>query len=482
MAEQANTGDASQHLLASERQASPSAPGKMDIDTKKTEVTEKPVLLSSTSSRQAIQKRVGISTRIMPLVSALISTVISIMLLATDIQRWALPSDGYLAEYVKTEYPSVSVVVQIIGTLLGFLWTYSVTSAFNLTVRSKLMDLSTNVERLRLYVSVSRKAFDLTLPAWALIISVTFYGITLLPTWLWTGCLTPHIVTEYGIAETGTLRLPDTRNVTMPMETNRLNVWCDTVNLDNGTFSNCPGPRSTIPHVIVQNRSYGVGASVGLTDDSYTLYGDGPPRYSFQEIGLDTSVSCKYNTTADWTVGHNLTDRTKDDSLPNLFYAEGRRPNECWAGKPPGGVGNGYIVQSFNATADTVVAFSAGGCCCTWDGRPPYQLAIAAGRQYNFLNNIQCNLYFTTSLFNVSVDTQAWTMSVQSLGSNDTLMTTRQKQSQIEMAMRALQGITQVETTLYTSSVGSALERYMQSYYGSSFDPGQPDDSVLWYI
>ncbi|KAJ4300965.1 hypothetical protein N0V90_003054 [Kalmusia sp. IMI 367209] len=152
-------------------------------------------------------------------------------------------------------------------------------------------------------------------------------------------------------------------------------------------------------------RSYGVGASVGLSDGS--IHANPQNRnYSFVEPGLRTAVSCIVNKTSDFTI-------TK--SPYNEFF-------------------------------------------------PDRILAIAAGKWYKHLDKIQCTLDFQPERLNVSVDINSRNITVIPLNltnvefdpGNLTQVTTRQ-----------FELIANDQTNLYTSLVGNSLNSSISDYITS---------------
>lgn len=267
------------------------------------------------------------------------------------------------------------------ASIFAFAWTYSVCASINLTLRAVLAESHIPLTRLRVWASLSRRAPDMSLP-WVLLLATgLFWAVGLLPTWLWTGALTPQIVSW---RKYGSVSAPRVGNGSYPflLFTNTSQNWinCHWAVQSNGTFDLCPG-RTQSGRIIDSistassssgnarnhskldnsgynyiNRSYGVGVSAGLEQFPQLV---GLNNYIFSELAYQTTATCTYNLTSNWTLSANQTDYTSAP-IPNLFNAIGRLPNEDWtAGVPEPGYGQ----WSFGLTPSTITSLAAGSCC-----------------------------------------------------------------------------------------------------------------------
>lgn len=205
-----------------------------------------------------------------------------------------------------------------------------------------------------------------------------------------------------------------------------------------------PGPHAKLDKTgyLYDNRSFGVGASVGLMDQAFS---NNTKIYNFTELGLQSHTSCIYNDTAVFSVG--------DDILPDgngwlysLYDTSGSLPV---AGKSVGvgatafGFGAGGIVQLFTATIgshNTLGIFAGGG--------------SGNGQYYGPLNNVQCDIQFSPTIFSLSVDRTNRTISVFPI---DDVEMPPYGQLAINRTLGAMSTISSVLTTAYVSMLGQAL-------------------------
>lgn len=318
---------------------------------------KRPLITQSTSYNPLIipterRTKAGLWQRSSPLCLLVLAIALSAVPGSLQWTSKTYGSNTALYKWSIDDRAVLQVIIQIIAAILAFLWTYSVCLAFNLTLRPLLAERRISVSTLRLCATTSSKAFDLNLPLQLMLVSALVYGVTLLPSWFWTGALTPQIVSRT-VELNGSLVAPNTGSGSYPFlqdpETNVISAGCRGAPQTNGSFTTCPG--GTYPgHVIdsmgqvsnfeagawnhskfdssgytYTNRSYGVGAGIGLhpTPDLGAMYG-----YKYQELGYLTSAKCAYNASSAWF----LTNSTTDSPLgtPNIFWAEGMRPNDDW--------------------------------------------------------------------------------------------------------------------------------------------------------
>lgn len=91
---------------------------------------------------------------------------------------------------------TVKVVVNVLASVLGLLWTWAVCTCFNMAMRSFLSEKSLPLNTLRFYVSISKRSLDWNLPPRLAFLSFIFGTLGVLPIWLWTGSLTPRVVND----------------------------------------------------------------------------------------------------------------------------------------------------------------------------------------------------------------------------------------------------------------------------------------------
>ena len=196
------------------------------------------------------------------------------------------------------------------------------------------------------------------------------------------------------------------------------------------------------------NRSFGVGASVGLMDQAFS---NTTQSYYYTELGLLSQTSCIYNDTADLEVGPNLLtqcDLTQDDLLLlQLFDVQGHLPV---AGESMPVETTAFGLES----AQTVSLFAVtNGLNNT--------LGIIAGNRtgemqyYGSLNNVQCDIKFYPANFTVIVNTTLQLITVYPL--DDDLDMPPYGQLVINRTLDAMSTMSMVLTTANVSMLGQAL-------------------------
>jgi len=268
---------------------------------------------------------------------------------------------------------------------------------------------------------------------------------------------------------------------------NVINLPCTDHWLVDTFYTNCPGWRqpgrildsiatASMPSKVARNnakpdnsgfayvnRSFGVGAAVGLQDLPLI---PGIRSYDFLELGYYTGVSCEYNDTSDWTIEETITHLSPID--PNFYHVSGRRPNEDRTPDSVFNFLNWYVQVAWGDDANDVVSLSAGGCCGFRNGNPPYQVVFAAGSSNLVLNQVQCEVDFTPTIFNVSVSVANRTVLVSKAIGETPFYDPEPRGELREWALKALMDMSIVSTTLYRSIVGDAFGSNMQNTFGET--------------
>jgi hypothetical protein len=470
-------------------------------------------------SRRHPNLHVGTWARILPLIAITVTTACAVTLLALRLSYWKDNLGFY--NIIATQRVAVQVFIHILSSLLAVLWTYSVCSTINKLTRSYFARRIVSLNTLRLWTVISQARLEWNLSAFGVFASLSFYGITVLGAWLWTGALTPQLTTFSG---DGHGYLPKTGDGAYPflhyrLDTDAFYFDCFTLNQANGSFTNCPGvyksgelltaassattidgsPRnhskldSTDYRYVTCSlsrlsltlacryigRSYGAGSSVGLTIGSInnpTLQG-----YNYTEKGYITTVECEYNSSSLWQIYAMDGCDTEATSLPCLYMTEGCFPNSDF-NDPQSGFPcspDYYSQTAFGSTGDAIVSMGA----TNSDNLTEYYVSIAAGSMYEQLDKLQCQFVFKPTLFDVEVSTINSTIQVKP---------TQEKQvADIEpkgllrsKLMDAINTITMVQTSLYVSTAGVALMNNVRNYVSRSsglqpsVDDATPDDII----
>lgn len=300
---------------------------------------------------------------------------------------------------------------------------------------------------------------DWALPWMYLMLLLVFITLSFFPGALWAGAITPVLTTK---TLTKRLALPSFSNITW-LENDIVDNSTYTQNTAKGIFTYLPefdlqglilnaaqdassrngGANSHAKldktGYVYSNRSYGMGSSVGLTDD----FGPHMSSYTYNETGYLAEPSCIYNSTSEWQL----------DAFPQqagfsmmIFNAEGELPN---------GVSPIYAAAALSATG--VVAVGAG--TNRDDSEPAHYVAFATGNgtlgKYGPLSNIQCEVTFEPMDFLVSVNVTNRTISVLPFQSADQPLNATNVTYQTIHTINNLGSV--LATTLWISVIGDAF-------------------------
>jgi hypothetical protein len=271
---------------------------------------------------------------------------------------------------------------------------------------------------------------------------------------------------------------------------------CWSAQQSNGTFTNCPDHDQTgnllrtvatasypndLPILRKKwdntrfsfiGRSYGVGSSAGLTDRNITSLGN-VDSYVYHENGFLSEARCTYNQTSALEI--RLV-KTNLDTLPNLYLAIGALPNSNWTniydytGIKLYGSGYDFYAQvAFENNNSIVSTFQRGP--INDDDR--WMFGMVAGKDYRQLQNTQCQIKFTPSVFSVNVSMTDSTIKVSPIPS----MVVSDPDPGMQLRRQALKsyGLSFTTTSLYGSAVGNAFLENIRSLqarkaFGTSLD------------
>lgn len=353
----------------------------------------------------------GLRRRFLPTIAVLVTTACAAAVWSLRLLKWK-DSVGFFG-FVTGHRVAIQVFIHILSSVLTLLQKFGVSSTFNLATRSAFARRTVSIKKLRLWTLISQARVSFSIPLSNFLVCTAFCILTFLPAWLWTGALTPQLTTftvfsNVTVSKTGAGAYPflGYRSLTDPF-----NFECWNTTQANGTFTSCPGlyesgallssaaSATTIDGSLRNHskfgdnsayryvgRSYGAGASVGLTVQSptiSTLYG-----YNFTETGYLTTVKCVYNSSSQWEI--TLQSCAESADLPCSYYAIGCFPNSPLLSKgtcDPYHTDH-YAQASFGPDGAAVVAMGA----TNSDNATEYYLAIATTPAYEQLNQVQCQL------------------------------------------------------------------------------------------
>jgi hypothetical protein len=429
----------------------------------------------------------------MKLVTILLFTALSLVLsaIAVPLSRAKGFSHDGVIYFIRDNRTLISIIVQVLSTLLALGQTYVVTSLIGLATNARLLHRNPpRLDTLKLLQAITAKSpiFERGSKK-ASLISVVCLLLLQLPAALWAGSITPTIneLTEKTVVE-----VPDFDQATSKYWASRCAPAqpCDELlggTQDLGTFSyvNWKGLSrkvvffSTLTNAIARTgllansvsqassrnlstpvyqkldgtgyfyhgRSYGVGSAIGLLQPTYS--GDQNAiirRYSFVEDGYYANVSCHYNRSSQLSFAKSDRVSTPDGIYgPQGYWVHGSLPNGEWAGFPTWGV----LYEGFTASIAAV------------NNQSRYMYGFLAGDAYSMLNQTQCEVWFTPSRFNVSVDMDAKNISVTL--SQHKALDIDPSRALANISFHGVGYLSQTLTTLYTSVLGDSFRRNVEN-------------------
>lgn len=365
------------------------------------------------------------------LVPGLIVTTTLAILLATGLGlNWVIYGETY--DIVQKNRASVQLVVQLLAGILGSIHVFTLSTIINYSTRIVLARQTISLDHIGYWTALCSTRLDLSLPKKSLILVVGFCCVTILPSALWTGALTPIAVSIYLSQSTGSIRVSQYTSKSESywyMQT--WNNASTAVQNSYGTFSYSPvrdlsgmiltkaASASTMDGSIsvhtkndksgyvYQGRSYGVGNSAGLMSDLLV------EAYQYTETGYNTAINCIYNSSTNYRL--DLAQNSTDLSIPKIYIAHGDLPN--------GNAGGGYTLPGLgsqdNIVAVGLVSGGIGEIYRIFPAGSVSYLGIAAGRDFLELNATQCTVTLTPEIFSVKVNTTEKVISVTPLSVTD---------------------------------------------------------------
>ncbi|KAJ5427868.1 hypothetical protein N7491_008310 [Penicillium cf. griseofulvum] len=279
----------------------------------------KPLFVSSKSIEDHVNQSPPSNSWIEHLLFALliIPLTLSIILLYSDASNWHLPDNLYV--FVNTNRTSVQTAVQIFGAILAAIEVFALCRLINLTTRIRFTQTPVSLNVLGFWSALSTPSTNFGLPFWMITLTVLFGNLSAVISALWTGALTPADAVG---TQQSSLLIPDWSDLSLIKEyPGQIDKTGLTIRETKGYFTYSVGlgllgsllssinsaspihggirdhPKLDNTRYNYHGRSYGVGASAGLSDDSLVAIPHAN-NYTFHEIGLDASVDCMYNTSS----------------------------------------------------------------------------------------------------------------------------------------------------------------------------------------
>jgi hypothetical protein len=383
------------------------------------------------------------------------TTLIGSLLLASHIGGSVLPARYQV--FITQDRATTQIIVQVLASILGFLQFAPICAVINRATRLRLSHKTTSLDDLRFWSLLCSRSLGWDLPSKKLILLLLFLFIGLNPATIWAGALTPISVDTLRL---GHLRVPSYSNISMikeyPSEFGNA-AYNATVRNTKGVFSYSVGitfegallstaasattvdgsPRrhSKLDNsgLIYNGRSYGVGSSAGLTDDSITE-DHFTIGYTYQEVGYKSDVSCIYNSSTEFVL-------QSQPSEPLVWEAMGTLPNSNGVGELSMyfGRGDGPAIVAVGVAAHPTIGTQ--------------YLGIAAGEDYKSLNQTQCAVNFVPTMFNITVQS-AGNLTVVPVSSAPDIDPSG---NITHTAIRQMELIANDQTNLYQSLLGNSF-------------------------
>lgn len=404
-------------------------------------------------------------------IGLLITTVLSTLLLVTSCISWTLPESLYWI--VIAHRPSVQLVVQMLSNTLALIYSSALCMLINYASRIYWnRNGPVRMGVLRFWSNMCAQRMDFDIPMWPMVILMTFIGLSSTQSALWAGALTPVAttvlhktnVTVPSYDNTSLIReYPSEVRANAPFDVrgakgyftykvgvgltgNLLRAAATATPVDHQPRKHQKGDNSLFTYI---GRSYGVASSVGLFDDTIPT-NTVDLELSYQEVGYNASVSCIYNTSADFVL--------KELEYRLAFEASGELPNSV-SGDPE-------ISTYVGWGAESIVAIGVG----RDSNSTRHTLGIAAGEAYGHLNTTQCEIFFVPTLFDVTVnfDGHNITVSPTNTAISDETQLAWDTGHLKYVLTRQFELLANAQTNLYTSLVGNSLNSSIADYLTAS--------------
>lgn len=310
-----------------------------------------------------------------------------------------------------------------------------------------------------------------------MMILILFNAVILIPGALWAGALTPVVMSIHS-SSTAVLEVPQYGPTSK-------NIWGNLtwlrpepfIHNPNGIFSYSPNynlvgliltqaasasdiGNATQPVRKLDNtrysyagRSYGIGSSVGLVDESFAQ--NTTRGYTYNETGYLTQVQCIVNSTSDWAISD--AEDGFESSLPNLYMVAGTLTN---------GNFEHYAACGFGSP-DSIVALVGSA------GQNRNVFAIAAGKIYAALDKIQCTVDFIPAEFSVSVNRTERLITTELLANGSDVKDIDPTGQMKAITMRMPTSFSQQHACdLYTSLLGNTFTQNIQALANNTINNG----------
>lgn len=344
----------------------------------------------------------------------IVTTALSTVILLGTIKKYTVPVKTQ--KWIDGNDANVRMIVQVLATILGYLMGTPLSALINQGTRLVFAKKGATLNKIWFWYNVCGGTFTWHLPLKLWIYLCLFIFIFVGPSALWAPAISPSPVIVDHIGNVTIPSYGDTSFIHEYPSEFAASITPQDVRVAKGIFSYRVGiiqqgsllksasdattvDGSDLKHDKLDNtgfiytgRSYGVGASVGLTDD-IILNNNYAQNYSYLETGYNTRVTCMYNESTAFSL-------KPLGSSGNIFQAIGELPDS-----------NGKIENStyFGNGSASIVALGV------TSNKPPGTstlVGIAAGSNYAALNRTQCTIEFLPTVFYVQVNITARNITV----------------------------------------------------------------------
>lgn len=335
--------------------------------------------------------------------------------------------DNLFYSFVMDHRSSTQAVLSLFTGGLSVLQIYVLKSMINLEAKIQLLAPSPpTLKRLKWWKALAAYKIDRSLPLISYLPMLVLWALALLPNFLWTGALTPNLLTHNitlqinipfyppdpdgqswnatwtPIAPHNVIRSPwGSFSYTPAYDrgSSMINTAAGVIAAEDGGRTR---PRSDKTGYTYTKRSYGVGSSIGLSiSDSSNLYNQST-KLNYQEDGYYAKVLCGFNTSSQWGILNGTQD--SNPLIPNIYLAAGATPN-----------GSLYWQLQYSAVNDSNVVSVNADPGLGSSGIASIVIATGTG-PYSQLNQSQCNVTFNPTRFNISLDIGSNEITVQKAG------------------------------------------------------------------
>jgi len=378
------------------------------------------------------------------------------------------------------------------------------------------------LERLSFAASLANGQLNLGLNPRHLSITVISLALFVVPSAIWTGALTP-LVLPGGLATRSGIPIPAFSQNTTSIWNNEFSTTNFTQHIDQrfcqgpSQYTNCPVPalQGTLlttlggatnpqfntsrqhakidsPNYIYSGRSYGVGAPLGImdgADSSLNLVGNEYPtpdidrdsiqRLRYSDYGYLADAKCIFNTST--AFGLTFLGQPPAAGVPmdvlGVYSAAGFLPNSFDDGIGDGVGENFTVITNFPDPVNNLLSWAARAI------GPRIFISIAAGPgvgNYSIFNQSQCELTFTPSAFEVSMDYGNMTITVEPRQLLDNETGYIPNATVIYNTVASLNLLSRMSSSFYTSVLGDALAANLATndvFYRQAYDNW--DDTVI---